>query len=170
MTEVFKSEANIKVIAPGDGNLIEFSDGPAPAYALDTVCGIDLFQEGAYSPAGAYFRSQAYQDFKSAVFGYPQPITAIVVDEIEDKIGCSLGPLTSYLIIEEGAFSADPQRPDGDSRPSTLAHEFGHQCGLRDRDGAGQLYNLMYRGRERRLNLTNWQKAVVRDSRFVTFL
>jgi hypothetical protein len=161
LREVFKEEANIKVIAAGD-DWINIAFGPAPSYALTAPCGFDLFKEGL-SRAGAYYRRVAYKDTSGFLIGYAQPITAIVVKDITDKRGCSLGPLTSYLLIDVSGFDVTQINP----RASTLAHEIGHQNGCWHRPS---LSNLMYKGVDRGTNLSRWQRAIIRDSRYVTFL
>jgi hypothetical protein len=160
LKEVFKDEANIKVIPAGDG-WIEIASRPAPSYALTAPCGFDLFTDG-FSEAGAYYRWVAYKDAKGLLTGYGQSITAIVVKDIVDKAGCSLGPLTSYLLIDKEGFAVSQVIP----RASTLAHEMGHQNGLWHRPSES---NLMYKERKRGTDLSKWQRAWIRNSRYVTF-
>ena len=88
---------------------------------------------------------------------------SVVVKDITDKRGCSLGPLTSYLLIDVSGFDVTQVIP----RASTLAHEMGHQNGLWHRPSVS---NLMYKDRERGTDLSKWQRAWIRNSRFVTFL
>ena len=158
---MFKEEANINVIAAGDA-LIDIASGPAPSYALIAPCDFELFKDG-FSRAGAYYRRVAYKDAKGLLTGYGQSITAIVVKDITDKRGCSLGPLTSYLLVDVSAFDTTQAIPPA----STLAHEMGHQNWLYHRDDQS---NLMYASRDRGTSLTRWQRAWIRNSRFVTFL
>jgi hypothetical protein len=160
LKEVFEEEANIRVLSAGD-ETIDIASGPAPSYALNVPCGFDLFKEGL-SRAGAYYRKVAYFDMKGLLTGYGQSITAIVVKDIVGKRGCSLGPLTSYLVIDKEGFATSPITP----RASTLAHEMGHQNGLWHRPSKS---NLMLKGNERGTNLSRWQRAWIRDSRYVTF-
>jgi hypothetical protein len=160
LKEVFKDEANINVIAAGD-RWIEIASGPAPSYALNPPCGFDLFTDG-FSEAGAYYRWVAYKDMKGLLTGYAQSITAIVVKDIVDKAGCSLGPLTSYLLIDKEGFAVSQVIP----RASTLAHEMGHQNGLWHRPSES---NLMCKERKRGTDLSKWQRAWIRNSRYVTF-
>lgn len=161
LKEVFKDEANINVFAAGD-EWINIASGPAPADALTAPCGFDLFTDGFSSSAG-YYRWVAYKDAKGLLTGYGQSITAIVVKDITDKLGCSLGPLTSYLLIGKDGFGVSQVVP----RASTLAHETGHQNGLWHRPSGS---NLMHKERTRGTNLSKWQRAWIRSSRYVTFL
>jgi hypothetical protein len=163
LTKVFKDRANVKVIAAGD-KTIRFAPHPAPSYALEGDCGFGFFKTGLYSRAGAYYRKEAYKNAKGLFTGYGQAITAIVIKDIHDKRGCSLGPLTSYLLIDVEGF--EPTHTT-DPRASTLAHEMGHQNGLWHRPHKS---NLMYAEKERGTDLSRWQVAWLRDSRFVTFL
>lgn len=159
--KVFKDEANINVLAAGD-KWINIASGPAPSAALTAPCGFELFTDG-FSEAGAYYRWVAYKDAKGLLIGYGQSITAIVVDDISDKAGCSLGPLTSYLLIDKDGIDVSQVIPQA----STLAHEMGHQCGLWHRP---MVANLMHKERRRGTDLSRWQRAWIRDSRYVTFL
>jgi hypothetical protein len=163
LTEVFKSEANINVIAAGkDSPWIEIVSGPAPSYALQAPCGFGFLKKGFYSRAATYWRHVAFKDTSGFLIGYAQPITAIVIKDITGKRGCSLGPLTSYLLIDKSGFSTSPT-----PRASTLTHEMGHQNGLWH---VGDETNLMFRNANRGTNLSRWQIAWIRNSRFVTFL
>lgn len=163
LASVFKDEANVKVIAAGD-EIIRFAQSPAPSYALEADCGFELFKTGLYSRAGKYYRREAYTNAKGLFIGYGQAITAIVIKDIAGKRGCSVGPLTSYLLIDVEGFAPTHTI---DPRASTLAHEMGHQNGLWHRPSKA---NLMFADAERGTDLSRWQVAWLRDSRFVTFL
>jgi hypothetical protein len=150
LRDVFKSEANIQVLPAGD-SLVTTPSEAAPAYALATRCGAGLLADGLRSPAAAYYRGLCQQG----------AITAIVVRQIQGKVGCSLGPLADYLLV-----SAHSVRPSGTGADAnTLVHEMGHQNGLLHR---GDRANLMFGTTERGLGLTRWQRAWIRNSRFVT--
>ena len=123
---------------------------------------MDLFTDG-FSSAASYYRRVAYKDVGDILTGYGQSITAIVVKDITDKVGCSLGPLTSYLLIDKEGFDVSQSLP----RASTLVHEMGHQNGLWHRSSES---NLMFKERKRGTDLSKWQRAWIRNSRYVTFL
>lgn len=86
------------------------------------------------------------------------PITVFIVEDITEKLGCSLGLLTDYVTLSI----------KGVASKTTLAHELGHCCGLLHRNE--EMDNLMYPNDTRtNNNITRWQKYVVRTSRHCTF-
>ena len=151
LSDVFKTQANIQVL-PASDSVVTTPSEAAPTYALATRCGAGLLADGLRSPAAAYYRGLCRAG----------AITAIVVTQIQGKVGCSLGPLADYLLV-----SAHSVRPSGPgTNANTLVHEMGHQNGLLHR---GDRANLMFGTTERGLELTRWQRAWIRNSRFVTF-
>jgi hypothetical protein len=48
------------------------------------------------------------------------PVTVFIVDTINDRSGCSLGPLTDYIVIQA----------KGVKDASIMADELGHACNL----------------------------------------
>lgn len=87
--------------------------------------------------------------------GYGAPVTAFVVRDIRNALGCSLGPLLDHLSVLMVA---------GDD--STTFHEVGHACGLLDGGKAG---TVMACSGPCGRTMTLFQKLVVRNSRHVTY-
>jgi hypothetical protein len=162
LKDVFKDKAKINVRAAGD-KFVETVSAPSPSYALVAPCEGGVFVEALAWRSGAYYRSIEYKDAKGLLLGYGQALTAIVVEKVEGKLGCSPGPFESYLFVSVSGFDA---QGGPDRRPSTLVHEIGHSNGLFHRDTTS---NLMYKNRSRGTDLTRWQVAWIRNSRFVTF-
>jgi len=79
-----------------------------------------------------------------------------VVRDVEGKNGCSLGPLTNYVVFESTADCA-----------THLAHELGHACGLWHLDDTDNLMFHSCSGKRNRL--AGWQKNVVRAAKYVTY-
>lgn len=135
---------------------------PAPEYALKPGCDggavwDDYWRAGSWFETHANEYSSGYQGGGRRLLGYGGPVTVFVVEDVQGKAGCSLGPLSDYVTIE-GTLSG--------RSPKCLAHELGHACGyITHAENAG---NLMYSscGGTR---LTKWQRMVIRSSRHVTY-
>ena len=97
-----------------------------------------------------------FEDGWRRVLGYGAEIIVFVVDDVEGKIGCSMGATTNYVMIEST------------SSQNTTAHEIGHACGLLHNDDSN---NLMFSSAGTNLRtLTNWQISVLRWSRHCVYL
>jgi hypothetical protein len=163
----FKDQLNTKVRAAG-GTLIETLKFPAPRSALYVKCGAGAWGED-YQDAGRYFRSNMVANNSHYLLGYGAAITIFVVEDIEDKIGCSLGPLTDYVLVDREGLQTTRDAPE--PRPTTPMHEIGHSCGLWHRWPAVlHTGNLMKSDVPRGITLELYQRAIVRNSRHVTFL
>lgn len=104
--------------------------------------------------------------------GYGAPIFVFIVRNFTDpdKNGCSLGPLSDYILI-----AGSTLKPDSGGVVKNIyiiGHESGHACNLTHSDITGDQYaisNLMYPDVGRSNNLTSWQISVLRGSRHVTY-
>lgn len=100
------------------------------------------------------------------LIGYGAPICAFAVRKFTgNSDGCSLGPLTDYIMVNF-TNSSGPDAPPAFSKDSILPHEMGHCCGL-FHVGAP---NLMAPSDPRSINLDSWQIAAIRASRHVTYV
>ena len=148
---IYKDAANIKLTVD-----IHTLETPAPKDNLDPPCGVgslgdDLWVQGTY-----YENNGNVQCFDSAflhLIGYAAPVVVFIVRDVEGKKGCSLGPLTDYVVVEG-------------KDPVCLAHEVSHACGLWHVDDSANLAHRNCGGTQ----LDEWQVAIVRSSRHVTFL
>lgn len=160
----FREQLNTRVLAAA-GTLIETLAFPAPQAALHVQCGTGAWGED-FGDAGHYFRQHSVV---GRALGYGDPITVFVVDDVEGKVGCSLGPLTNYVVV--GKAGMRPRKGAPEPRPTTPMHEIGHSCGLWHRwPEILHTGNLMKSGVPRGIILELYQRAIVRDSRHVTFL
>lgn len=146
---------------------VQVMSQPAPAEAMFTSCSVGE----AFSGANDFFEDHAnYPIFSQMqglgdLLGYGEPIYAFVVSTIKNgedaKNGCAFPLLTNYLTVEK--------RP----RPTTIVHEMGHLCGLFFPNGGhtSRAKNLMNSDRgDLDDELTRTQVALVRTSRYVTYL
>jgi hypothetical protein len=151
--DIFRDQANVEVIV----DQIVTVDSPAPTFALDVNCnlgawGEDLWLTGSYfdaitavvCPRGAIGR----------ITGFTNQIVVFCVRQIPGSTaGCALGPATDYLTIEG-------------SLPVCLAHEMAHKTGLWHCCTGVNLANGTCGGTQ----MEWWQRVIVRNSEFVTYL
>jgi hypothetical protein len=88
------------------------------------------------------------------LIGWASPVVVFMVRDVKDKRGCSLGPFSDYVTVE----AKDPR---------CFAHELGHATYPWGHHSDPN--NLMFSscgGTE----LKGWQRALIRNSRHVTYL
>jgi hypothetical protein len=130
---------------------------PAPDAVLDSSCDVGAWGNDLWTP-GSYYEYQAtvrcWDSVGTRIIGYGAAVAVFVARKIEGTTaGCSLGPLSDYVVIEG---------PTG----SCLAHELSHACGLWHVDDADNLANPTCGGTW----LHGWQRAILRNSRHVTYI
>lgn len=153
-TKTFKERFNVKVVAYGKPG-IEIIKDPAPAAALDTSCGGGAFSN-ELGQAGEFF-AQHIAGWNAIPISLGFPVTIFVVRSMEGgKDGCSLGPLTDYVVMT----------PSAVSKLNVLAHEVGHSCSLWH---SGSNSNLMWKDASRGNGAKWFQKNLVRSSRHVQY-
>jgi hypothetical protein len=154
LTKTFKQKLNVNVDSYGKPG-IEIITAPAPAAALDIGCGVDLLGN-EFGDAGEFF-AQYIAGWNAIPISLTFPVTVFIVRSVQngDKIGCSLGPLADWVVVDYS---------QGVSSVSTMAHEIGHSCNLWHVEPNS---NLMYRSSPRGNDLKWWQKNLARSSRHV---
>lgn len=163
---IFSEQANVDILA-ADGLFMETLVSPAPTSALEVGCDADAWLED-FGEAGDFFRLNSAQDIASRVFGHAVPVTAFIVRNIrEGKTGCSLGPLTDYVVIGLQGLENSNANELSLVPSKVLAHEIAHACGLWHGDYG--MSNLINPSPDSATRLTRFQKAVLRNSRHVTY-
>ncbi|WP_157519375.1 hypothetical protein [Herbidospora mongoliensis] len=163
----FREQLNTRVRAAG-GVLVETLPFPAPQAALHVRCGTGAWRED-FQEAGKYFRYNAATNRSQALLGYGAPITIFVVDDVEDKVGCSISLLSDYVVVDRVGMQSTKGAPE--PRPTTPMHELGHACGLwHSWPALLHTGNLMKSGTPRGIILELYQRAIMRNSRHITFL
>lgn len=163
--DIFRREAKIKIVSAG-AKMVTVDTEPAPSAALEVRCDAGALKDDL-GEAGFYFRKRMARNAVGTVLGAGAPVTAFVVADVLNKRGCSLGPLTGYVTVDDDGITKDTKR--------TLAHELGHALGLPHTGGVGSTLsgnsgsNLMTSSGHG-ANLNKRQVITVRNSRHVTFV
>jgi hypothetical protein len=152
-TKTFKERFNVKVMAYGKPE-IEIIKNPAPAAALDVSCGGGAFSN-EFGEAGEFF-AEHIAGWNAIPISLTFPITIFIVRSMVGADGCSLGPLTDYLVMT----------PSAVSELNVMAHEVGHSCNLWH---SGSKSNLMWKDPSRGNDVKWFQKNLVRSSRHVQY-
>lgn len=190
---VFKKEANVDIIAV-DGSFVKTAPYAAPSEALEMNCGTGAWTADL-GKAGDYFGRRQARSMSGTLTGYAAPVTAFIIRNVRGKKGCSLGPLVDYITVDVaglkhttgappigGTPSPEPVPPgDGDDEdrppiiidsastaptPRLMVHELAHICGLWHLSDTSNLAHGSGPG----ITLRGWQKAIIRNSRYVTYL
>jgi hypothetical protein len=180
--QVFRDQANVRVLpvklfnykTAASGNeqasddYISNATSPSTADTLDVNCGSsDLADD--IGVAGADFQNMlltmGFWTGWRRLTGYGAPLCAFSVRSFSGTSdGCSLGPLTDYVMVNFANASV-PDTGGVFGKDSILPHELGHACNL-FHVGAP---NLMASSDPRAINLDAWQIALLRASRHVAY-
>lgn len=167
---IFKTELNTTIVAAG-GKMVERVDPMPPTAALNPGCGFDAWKDD-FGDAGDFYSLHIATNLSAAPTGYATPVTAFIVRNVRGKKGCSLGPLTNYVTLDLDGIDTITVGGGDDDVSATigrlwLAHEIAHSCGLWH---VKKKANLMHPTAEDGVDLRNWQKAIARNSRHISFL
>jgi hypothetical protein len=152
-TRVFADRFNVKVVRFGE-SFVQAMKDPAPPDALEVDCGFDGWLAD-FGSVGEFFAKHV-AGWNVIPVGAKFPVTVFVVRDVKGTKGCSLGPLTDYVVLDI----------DGVAITSTMAHEVAHACGLWH---SGSSSNLMFHPDNRGDRVKWFQKNLFRSSRHVQF-
>ncbi len=157
--EVFREQMNVRIVSKRGGVPLMIGE-EAPPRNLSVTCYPPKVLASDFSSVSDWFRDHQEQRTSGTFFGYGQPVTAFIVENVEgDNAGCCPGFLTDYVVIDPGALGGSEEQR------LTLAHEIGHACGLWHY-GSGNLMKHAQSGRTR--HLSRFQKSLFRSSGHVT--
>ena len=149
----FKDKFNVKLQKYSADWVESLTDSP-PDSTLNPGCGGILWGQ-EFGEAGNYY-AKHLAGWNGIPISLTYPITVFVVKDVQSKVGCSLGPLTDWIVIDI----------DGVNSTNTLAHELGHACNLWH---SGTLSNLMYHNISRGNNSKRFQRNLLRSCRHVNY-
>jgi hypothetical protein len=181
--QAYRNDANIRVLPfkefdytnpeskeqqASDDYLVNLSS-PSTAETLDVDCGVSDFTANL-GFAGSQFQNMmnlsSFWTNWSRLIGYGAPIFAFSVRSFAGTYdGCSMGPLTDYILVEFTNAATDTQPGQPANTSSILPHEMGHCCNL----WHVSPNNLMQANNPRTTNLSWWEIVLVRASRHVTY-
>ncbi|MDI2076062.1 hypothetical protein [Bradyrhizobium sp. Mp27] len=158
---ILRERFNVK-LRPYAPQYAQVLGGVAPEAALKpSCCGADPFGQ-EFLEQGEWYAGHTAGWVAAIPTSLRFPITAFVVEDVQCKSGCAIGPLTDYLVIDmDGVNSTGPRLNN-----STLMHEIGHCCHLWHFNG---VTNLMWRNSDRGDGTKWWQRNLFRNSRHVTY-
>lgn len=153
---ILLSEVNVVLKPDSNSDMITVVEPAAPDYALRVGCNSRAYREGL-GDTGRYFEAATRRLHAGSGTRAPDPLTVFIVEDIEGKSGCSLGPLADYVTVD---LSGLVDRGRFGHPPWALAHEIGHACNLWHYGD-----NLMRPHPEGRKDyLKRWQRALFRAS------
>jgi hypothetical protein len=181
--QAYRDDANVRVLPfkefdyttpaskeeqASDDYIVNLSSN-STAETLDVDCGLSDFTANL-GFAGSQFQNMmnlsSFWTNWQRLIGYGAPIFAFSVRSFSGSSdGCSMGPLTDYVLVEFTGAATDTVTGQPANSSSILPHEMGHACNLWHVDPA----NLMQPDNPRATNLSWWQIALVRASRHVTY-
>ena len=169
-----KTAANIKIIRSGlprhgsessqndqvDESWIQINPDLSRKAVLNPGCNWKALRDDLLLAGSSFQLTAVFRCFYGTwrrVIGYGAPIVVFIVRDISSFkasyfIGCSLGPLTDYIVVE----ARDPK---------CIAHELGHACNLLHSKSNNNLMNTNCEGN----TLKRCQIKLLRISRHVTY-
>ena len=156
---IYRNQCNINLIYTGA--CLPKLNTPSQAQVISCDAG-GFFAD--WWIAGSYYElvssTCAFEDGSRRVIGYGGELIAFIIQNVTpdtpgNTIGCSMGPTHNYIVEEVGNLTG-------------IAHELGHACGLPHLNSATNLMNPIVTSTS--LQLTTWQRAVVRNSRHCVFI
>lgn len=160
---IFQTECNVNMIYTG----VCVPQLVTPQDALTVACDAGGFFSDWWI-AGSYYEfvsaECAFEDGWRRVIGLGAEIIVFIIGNVTPDtpgpppaltIGCSMGPTHNYVVVEAGNLGA-------------IAHEIAHSCGLWHINDATNLMNPNLVATA--VTLRDWQRAIFRNSRHVTFV
>jgi hypothetical protein len=157
---ILRDRFNVK-LRPYVSQYVQVLADEAPEAALKpSCCGADPFGQ-EFLEQGEWYAGHT-AGWVAIPISLRFPITAFVVEDVQCKSGCGIGPLADYLVIDmDGVKSTGPRLNN-----STLMHEIGHCSHLWHFNG---VTNLMWKSSDRGDDVKWWQRNLFRNSRHVTY-
>lgn len=149
----FKDKFNVKLHKYSKEWVEILTDTP-PDDALEPDCGGTLYGQ-EFGEAGNYFAKHT-AGWNAIPITLIYPITVFIVRNVKGTRGCSLGPLTDWIVLDIS----------GVGIASNLAHELGHACNLWH---SATKSNLMYHPDDRGNNSKWFQRNLLRSCRHVNY-
>lgn len=153
---IWKAAANVKLIVEDIHTVIK-TDERDRNLVVECDTGAwtdDFFLTG--SNFELYANTYCFFGTGRRVIGWASPVVVFVVEDVVDKLGCSLGIFADYVTIEAG-------------NPKCLAHELGHAVYFWYPQHHSDSNNLMFSSCGG-TQLTEGQKINMRNSRHITYL
>jgi hypothetical protein len=158
---ILKERFNVK-LRPYAPQYVEWFQGTVPTEALNpSCCGANPFAE-EFKAQGEFY-AQHTAGWNGVPISLRWPVTVFIVDTVKCRNGCSLGPLSDYVVVAYDGLNAV-----GEPLPhSLMVHEIGHACSLPHWWVGRQ--NIMWGPRDRGDLAKWWQKNLLRSSRHATY-
>lgn len=158
---IFKNQADVVIKPDVNSELVSTITTAAPTPALTPRCNWDGFVD-SLGVAGAYYQQNLVSPLLASV-------TVFVVENVQNKRGCSYGAFGDYTVIDRsGIYDDDNPAPVQSVNPWTLAHEIAHACNLFHPGAGSSLMRSSASGR--RDHLFDWQRVILRASHLTSGL
>jgi hypothetical protein len=98
--------------------MVEVIKEPAPIHALNVRCDAGAYAD-EFGEAGEFF-AKHLAGWNAIPITARFPITVFIVEDVRDKVGYAVGPLTDYATVDIDGVK--------DNLASTMMHEISHVC------------------------------------------